>query len=109
MKFAKVEILDPIECQRNIASDDFLLNMIESNMRDATGEWPVICAGGFTDGDGGISNTAGGDSGGGLYCFDKDNESTYYFMGALHGGNEDATKDRYMYFSNNAYEPYSTL
>ena len=63
MKFAKVEILDPIECQRNIASDDFLLNMIESNMRDATGEWPVICAGGFTDGDGGISNPAGGDSG----------------------------------------------
>ena len=63
MKFAKVEILDPVECQRNIASDDFLLTMIESNMRDATGEWPVICAGGFTDGDGGISNTAGGDSG----------------------------------------------
>ena len=47
--------------------------------------------------------------GGGLYCFDKDNESTYYFMGALHCGNEDATKDRYMYFSNNAYEPYSKI
>ena len=47
--------------------------------------------------------------GGGLYCFDKDNESTYYFMGALHGGNEDATKDRYMYFSNNAYKPYAKL
>ena len=63
MKLAKIEILDPIECQRNIANDNFLLTMIESNMRDATGEWPLICAGGFSDDDGSISNTAGGDSG----------------------------------------------
>ena len=47
--------------------------------------------------------------GGGLYRFDKDNESTYYFMGALHYGNEDATKDRYMSFCNNAYKPYAML
>ena len=34
------------------------------------------------------------DSGGDLYCFDKNNESTYSFMGALHDGNEDARKNR---------------
>ena len=32
-------------------------------MQDSTGEWPVICADGLSDGDGGISDTAGGDSG----------------------------------------------
>lgn len=63
MKFAKVEILDPEECQRNIKNDGFLATMIQNDMRDSTGEWPVICAGGFSDGEGGISNTAGGDSG----------------------------------------------
>ena len=63
MKFAKVEILPPEECQRNIKNDGFLATMIKSEMRDSAGEWPVICAGGFSDGEGGISNTAGGDSG----------------------------------------------
>ena len=68
MKFAKVEILNPEECKRNIKNDGFLATMIKLDQNgapteDPTGEWPVICAGGFSDGEGGISNTAGGDSG----------------------------------------------
>ena len=81
---------------------------------DSNGHFPVICAGGmpaektFRDNKEIIgSNTCGGDSGGGLFCFDnKDSENKYYFMGVLHGGNSDCRKDRWMYFSNNLHVEY---
>ena len=68
MKYAKVEILDPQVCRKNIVNDGYLKTMVKTDSNgnpteDSTGEWPVICGGGFSDGEGGISNTAGGDSG----------------------------------------------
>ena len=49
------------------------------------------------------------DSGGGLYCFDPEDETKYYLMGVLHGGNAECTEDSYMYFSNNRHSSYRTL
>merc|ERR1712157_525531 len=74
LKFTNVKIVDPLECKRVISGDAFLAD--EENHKQ------IICAEGYVD-----ANTCGGDSGGGLYCFDKSG-SNYYYMGPLHGGSQ---------------------
>ena len=51
------------------------------------------------------ANTCGGDSGGGLYCYDKSG-SNYYYMGPLHGGNKACQRDTFMYFTNINFEDH---
>jgi len=103
LKYARVTVIKPEKCKDLVPGDQFIQDMEPDKDRN----YPIICALGYQEGDK-SSNTCGGDSGGGLYCFDRKSKN-YYLMGVLHGGNKGCTNDNVMYFSNNKHEDFKTL
>merc|ERR1712176_343166 len=88
-----VKIVDPKVCKKELGTGD---NFVQSEKNHEK----IICAEGYRN-----SNTCGGDSGGGLLCFDETGEK-YYFLGPLHGGSADCEAGPYVYFTDIGYSKY---
>ena len=60
LKYGRVQVVDPEECKQRITEAD---NFVQNMEPDKDGNYPIICALGYEDDQGRMSNTCGGDSG----------------------------------------------
>ena len=60
LKYGRVTVVDPEKCKELVTSTDHFVQNMEP---DKDGNYPIICALGYEDGQGRMSNTCEGDSG----------------------------------------------